>query len=93
MGIKKIPLRTCIVSREVLPKMSLLRVVEFNGVVSIDLKGKSNGRGVYLKKSLDVIVKARKIKALEKALKIQIDDAIYDQLETLAKNDFISKEN
>ena len=47
---KKLVLRTCVVSKEVCEKKDLIRVVrtpEHN--VIIDLKGKANGRGAYLK--------------------------------------------
>ena len=50
MKQKKIPLRTCVVTREKLEKKDLIRVVKNNeGVVSIDLTGKANGRGAYIK--------------------------------------------
>ena len=53
---KKLVLRTCVVSREVCEKKDLIRVVrtpEHN--VIIDLKGKANGRGAYLKKDKETL--------------------------------------
>ena len=55
---KKIPMRTCIVTREKLPKKELVRIVRNkDGEVFVDETGKQNGRGVYLKKEINVIIK------------------------------------
>ena len=52
--MKKIPLRKCVATFEQLPKKELLRIVKNKeGQVFIDLTGKQNGRGAYLKKSKD----------------------------------------
>ena len=49
--IKKVPCRTCVITREKLPKKELIRVVRTpEGEVIIDETGKANGRGAYLKK-------------------------------------------
>ena len=50
MKVKKIPQRTCVVSHEKCDKKDLIRIVKtpLNEVV-IDLSGKINGRGAYLK--------------------------------------------
>ena len=51
MKVRKIPMRTCVVTREKLPKAELIRVVRTpEGNVVIDESGKANGRGAYLKK-------------------------------------------
>ena len=43
---KKVPLRSCVVTREKLEKKQLLRIVRNKeNEVSIDLTGKLNGRG------------------------------------------------
>ena len=78
---KKLVLRTCVVSREVCEKKDLIRVVrtpEHN--VIIDLKGKANGRGAYLKKDKEVILKAQKTKVLEKVLEVSVPEEIYKSL-------------
>lgn len=86
MKTKKIPLRTCIVTKEVLPKKELLRVViNKDKEVSIDLTGKQNGRGVYLKKDIDVINKAKNLKILDKKLEVEIDEKLYEDLINLIK--------
>lgn len=79
--MKKIPLRTCAVTNEKLPKKELVRIVrDKDGNVSVDLTGKANGRGVYLKGDIEVIEKAKKSKALDRKLEVNIPDNIYDEL-------------
>ena len=83
---KKIPMRTCVVTRESLPKKELIRVVrDKSGNVIIDESGKQNGRGAYLKRNLDVIKKAKKSKILERALGVNIPDSLYEDLESMIK--------
>lgn len=88
MKQRKIPLRTCVISKEKLPKQELLRVVKTpDGEIKIDVTGKLNGRGAYIKKDLLVLEKARKSKALERHLECQIPDNIYQEIqEILEKN-------
>ena len=84
MKQKKIPLRSCIITREKLPKKELIRIVKDNtGEVFIDLAGKANGRGAYIKKDLSIVKKAIANKRLDKHLDISIPQSIYDQLEKL----------
>jgi predicted RNA-binding protein YlxR (DUF448 family) len=79
--VKKIPLRTCVVTKEVLPKKELMRVVaDKEGNVSVDPIGKANGRGAYLKLSEDVIVLAKKNRALDRKLEVEVPEHIYDEL-------------
>lgn len=81
MKQKKIPMRTCVITHEKYPKKELIRIVRTpEGKVEIDLTGKANGRGAYLKKDKEVIEKARKNKILEKHLEIKIEDNVYDEL-------------
>ena len=83
MKVKKIPMRTCVVTHEKCEKKDLLRVVRNNeGEVFVDDTLKANGRGAYLKKDASVIEKARTSKVLERHLEVQIDDNIYDELLT-----------
>jgi len=82
--MKKIPLRTCVVTREKLEKRDLIRVVRTpEGNIIIDESGKANGRGAYLKKDLDVIKLAEKNKILNKQLKTDINPEIYEELKQL----------
>lgn len=84
MKVKKIPMRTCVVTHEKLEKKDLVRVVRNkDGEVFVDLTGKANGRGVYLKKDLTVIEKAEKTKILNKILEIEVKEEIYNELKNL----------
>ena len=79
--MKKIPMRSCVVSKEKLEKKALIRVVKTpEGNVVVDDTGKANGRGAYLKKDKEIILKAQKNKILDKVLEIEIPDSIYDEL-------------
>ena len=86
MKERKPVLRTCVVTKEVCEKKDLIRVVRTpEGNVIIDPKGKANGRGAYLKKSKDVVLLAKKSKALDKKLEVSVPDTIYDELLGLLK--------
>ncbi len=81
MKIKKQVIRTCVVSHEACEKKNLIRIVRTpEGNVVVDLTGKANGRGAYLKKSKEVVLLAKKNKALDKKLEVAVPDNIYDEL-------------
>lgn len=87
MKVKKIPLRTCVVSKEKLPKKELLRIVRTpDSNVEVDLTGKKNGRGAYIKADLETLDKAKKTKVLERHLEIEISDAVYDIIKDVIIN-------
>ncbi len=84
MKQRKIPMRTCVVTKEKCEKKDLIRVVRTpEGNVEIDDSGKKNGRGAYLKKDKEVFRKARANKVLDRILEIDIPDSIYDELDNL----------
>jgi len=83
MTTKKIPMRSCVVTREKLPKKELLRIVKFENVVSVDPTGKQNGKGCYIKKDKTVLETAKKTKVLNRVLETEIPDEIYDEIEKL----------
>lgn len=81
--MKKIPMRSCVVTKEKLPKKELIRVVRTpEGNVIVDESGKANGRGAYLKKSIETFEKAKNSKILDKKLEVEVPDSIYDELKT-----------
>jgi predicted RNA-binding protein YlxR (DUF448 family) len=81
MKVKKIPLRTCVVTREKLPKKELLRIVRTpEGVVVPDGTGKMNGRGAYIKKDVSVLEQAKKKKVLERHLECVIEESVYEEI-------------
>lgn len=87
MKVKKIPLRSCVITKERLPKKELLRIVRTpDGKVVVDEIGKVNGRGAYIKKDLNVLEKAKKSKILEKRLECNIDESLYNEIEQICKN-------
>ena len=84
MKTKKIPLRTCVITHESLPKSELLRIVRTPyGEVLPDETGKLNGRGAYIKKDLVVLEKAMKSNILEKRLECTIDDSVYEEIKKI----------
>lgn len=84
--MKKIPMRSCIVTLEKCEKKDLIRVVKNkDGEVFIDPTGKANGRGAYLKKDIEVIKKCQKNKILDRKLGISIPDSIYEELGGMIK--------
>ena len=84
MKVRKIPLRTCVVTNEKLEKKDLIRIVKNNeGKVFVDETGRANGRGAYIKKDLETLEKAKKSKILDKRLEITIEDEIYDELSNI----------
>lgn len=81
MKTKKIPMRTCVITREKLPKQELIRVVRTpEGNVIIDETGRANGRGAYLKKDATVFEKAKKSKVLNRMLEVEVPDQIFEEL-------------
>ena len=82
--MKKVPERTCVITREKLPKNELVRVVRTPDLeVIIDTTGRANGRGAYLKKDIKVFEQAKKTKALNRHLEVEVPDSIFEELEKL----------
>jgi predicted RNA-binding protein YlxR (DUF448 family) len=81
---KKFPMRMCVGCREMKPKRELVRVVltpeADGGEVCLDFKGKKNGRGAYLCRDEECLKKAKKSKALERALDCAVPDEVYASL-------------
>ncbi|NCC68964.1 MAG: YlxR family protein [Clostridia bacterium] len=74
-------MRQCTGCREMKPKRELIRVVRSpENEITLDFKGKAQGRGAYVCRSQDCLKKAIKSKALEKSLEVSIPDDIYAQL-------------
>ncbi len=84
MKVKREILRTCIITKEKLPKKDLLRIVRTpEGNVEVDLTGKKNGRGAYIKKDINVLEKAKKSNALGKHLEVNITDEVYAEIKNI----------
>lgn len=79
--MKKIPMRTCVITGEKLPKKELIRIVRTpDGNVIVDESGKANGRGAYIKLSIETIEKAEKSKILNRKLEVEVPSSIYEEL-------------
>ena len=86
--MRKIPMRKCVVTQERFPKKELIRVVRTpEKTVEIDLTGKKNGHGAYIQKSLETLARAKKNKALQRALEIEIPEEVYQELENIITNE------
>ena len=78
---KKIPQRQCMGCRERKAKREMIRVVRgSDGTVSLDFGGKMNGRGAYICPNPECLTKARRSKALERSLEVEIPAEVYDRL-------------
>ncbi len=74
-------MRKCLATNEVCPKSDLLRIVKNNeGKIFFDYSSKANGRGAYIKCSLEAIEIAQKRKVLDKALDAKVPEEIYEVL-------------
>ena len=79
---KKIPQRQCMGCRERKNKRDMLRVVrQTDGGVTLDFGGKLNGRGAYVCPDIECLKKARKSRALERCLEVEIPQEVYDRME------------
>lgn len=84
MKTKKIPMRSCVVTREKLPKSELIRVVRTpEGDVIVDTTGKANGRGAYLKRDLSVFEKAYNSGVLNRILEVEVPLSVFEDLRKL----------
>ena len=74
-------MRTCVVTKEKLPKQELIRIVRTtDGNIIIDETGRANGRGAYLKKDIQVFEKAKASKILNRSLEVEVPDKVFEDL-------------
>ena len=77
------PVRTCVGCREEAGKRGLVRLVRgSDGVVRRDPTGRAHGRGAYLHDDPACLELARKRRALQRALKSEVPDALWEELTT-----------
>ena len=87
MKKRKIPLRKCTGCQEMKNKKELIRIVRNNeGEISLDYTGKKPGRGAYICPNEECLLKAQKIKGLERSFKINVPNEIYETLKSELKN-------
>ncbi|KOY82716.1 YlxR family protein [Lysinibacillus sp. FSL H8-0500] len=87
---RKVPLRKCVATGEMLPKKEMIRVVRSKeGEVSVDVSGKKPGRGAYVSKSEEAVNIARKKNVLGHQLDVKIPEEIYEELILLIRRESI----
>lgn len=87
---KKVPLRKCVATGEMLPKKSMIRVVRSKeGVISVDPTGKMSGRGAYVSKSEEAVDIARKKNSLDRQLEAKVPEEIFAELLKLIRREQI----
>jgi len=80
--MKKIPMRKCLATNESLPKKELLRIVRTpEGEIKVDTTGKLNGKGAYIKKSLEALETLKKKDILSKTFETKVDPSVYKEIE------------
>lgn len=78
---KQIPLRQCVGCRDMKPKTELVRVIKTpEDDICLDKTGRKNGRGAYICLNPDCLNQAKKTRALERSLKTEIPEAIYQMI-------------
>ena len=89
MAVKKVPMRSCCGCKEKMAKRELVRIVRSpEGEISLDKTGRKSGRGAYLCDSVACLSKAKKSKALSRALETEIPEEVFVQLEEeMGKNE------
>lgn len=93
MKKRKIPMRKCVVTGEMRPKKSLVRIVKNKeGQLSIDESGKMPGRGAYITLDMDTAEMAMKNHSLDRALSVKVSDDFYDELVKYVEHIQIRKE-
>ncbi len=68
------------------PKKEMIRIVRSkeDGVL-VDLSGKKPGKGAYICKNSDCMLKAKKASAISRALDASVPEEVYGDLEKYAK--------
>lgn len=79
---KNIPVRMCCACRKRFDKTSLIKFIIEDNNIAVDYNYKKFGRGAYLCNNVECFKKAKKIKALSRALKINAGEEEYDKLES-----------
>lgn len=81
-------MRICVGCGELRNKKEMLRIVASpDGVISIDRTGKAAGRGAYIEPKEECFETAYKMKRLERSLKRQVSQDIYEDLRKQLTNE------
>ena len=75
-------MRQCVGCGLMKGKKEMVRILKTaEDEICLDVTGKKNGRGAYVCKSRECLLKARKNKGLERSFKMSIPGEVYDTLE------------
>ena len=78
---RKLPLRKCVVTGEMVPKGQLVRIVKTKDQeVFLDPTGRQNGRGAYITLDPEVALLAKKKRSFDQAFGMKISDDFYDEV-------------
>lgn len=80
MKTRKVPVRMCVACRQPNNKKDMLRVVKMPEGIKLDMTGKAQGRGAYICPSLECMEKAKKSRALERALESTTSDELFSEI-------------
>ena len=81
MKKRKIPIRKCLACGANKEKKELIRIVKTpEDEIIVDITGKINGRGAYICNDVNCLEKAFKNKSINKSLKADVTDEIYEKL-------------
>lgn len=85
--VRKIPMRKCIGCQEMKSKKEMMRILKTTeDEIILDTTGRKNGRGAYLCFSKECFEKAVKNKGLERSLKMNIPQSVYESLKREIEN-------
>ncbi|WP_207382550.1 YlxR family protein [Schaalia cardiffensis] len=82
------PVRTCVGCGKRSPRSELLRFAVYHGVVSFDPEAQRPGRGAWIHPDLRCIDKARKRRALTRALRLEevVSEELWTQCEQVVSS-------
>lgn len=78
-----IPLRMCVACRKMHPQNELIRLVNVNGAIKLDIDKKLFGRGAYICRSAECVAKARKKNILARHFRHTVSEEIYNMAEDM----------
>ena len=79
--VRKVPMRKCVGCGEMKNKKELIRVLKTpEEEILLDATGRKNGRGAYLCRDQECLLRAARNKGLERSLGMKIPKEIYENL-------------
>ncbi len=79
--VRKVPMRKCVGCGEMKNKKELIRVLKTpEEEILLDATGRKNGRGAYLCRDQECLLRAVRNKGLERSLGMKIPEEIYENL-------------